>query len=186
MAWLFKPGIPADVSITYDGQLVYPSLDLEINDNCIQYISNITFVSTSQLEIKHTGFVPKAFLLSNVKVNTLQFSFTRSPRWLVEQLHSLAKGLNSSGLWLRFNDTFFTGSSGTPVIYYCRWKNILDFIDESVLMSSCTLDFYASDPNPDPPQLLEFQKVIDIPVSTLQWDLQIDNTSVLHEYARQI
>lgn len=185
MAWLFKPGYPPNNPILYNGQITYPSMDLEISDSSIKYITAINFVSTTQIEIKNTGFVAKAFLLSNIKINTIQFSFNNAPRYLIEQLKSLAKNVNSSGLWIKFNDNFFTGSILNPLLYYCRWKNTMDFTQRSIINSSCVINFYVSDPNPDPVQLLEFQKVIDIPTSTLQWDLQINNTGVLHEYARQ-
>jgi len=186
MSWIFKPGVPPNESLIFNGQIVYPSTDLEISDTCIQYITGCTFVSTTQLEIKNTGFSSKAYLLGTVKINTLQISISSGSKTLVESVRSLVRGVNNSGLWVKFNDIFVTGTILNPILYYCRLKSFFDFSDNNILQSSCTLNFYASDPNPTIEALLEFQKVIDIPISTLQWDLQIENTSVLHEYARQV
>ena len=182
MTWLFKPDIPDTES--FDGQMVYNIEDIEINETDKKYISSVGYKILGRNITKNTGF--ESITFQHKDLIEVLYIFTWSsdlPHYLKNQLHRLAIGLNGTGAGLKFQDNFIAGTESTPIIYTCRWKNAGDFVDNSEILCGGKMKLLSYLPSTQV-IILEYQKVIDIPVSTLQWQFKINDGDADEVYER--
>jgi hypothetical protein len=184
MGYIFKPAIKNGVS--FNNQLIYPNFDFTISDKNLKYFESIQYKSTIEIETKNTGFISRTIKLDSANYYMFTFTFNnKSSTSFIDQIRTLIRMNNVAGVYIIFNDFFVTGTISSPNLFYCKCINV-NFADNDVLFSSGSMNMLASEPYTYSEEIDEYQKVINIPPSTLQWDLQINNVSVLHEYDRMI
>lgn len=185
MSWALKPRIPPGGS--FNGQIVYPSIDLEFPlDAFINIVESISFSISDQYINKLTGFETKKYKVhDNTEKNISIMLVGDLEFWQMELLLNIATAMNSSGMILQWSDNFFTGTTSVPVLYSGRWINAGDFVENSALLCGGTIELVAYNINAGA-AVDEYQKVIDIPDPALEWNYNIDTGVGIIEYQRVI
>jgi len=182
MAWFLKPEIPDTES--FAGQMVYNTEDIEIQDTAISEIESVGYKILGRHIVKQTGFESHTYnykgLIEVLYIINWSSNMTFA---LKNQLHRLSIALNGTGAGLKIQDTFIAGTESTPIIYTCRWKNAGDFVDNSEILAGGKMKLLSYLESTQV-TILEYQKVIDIPPSTLQWQFKINDVDADEVYER--
>ncbi len=129
---------------SYGGELVYEATSLLVDDDFIKYIESIEIVHDSTIDKQITGFSDVIYHLNSVtteqKPGKLLVTLVGDlPKHRKQQLQQLAKACLGGGLSLFISDDIILGS-----VYYCKWENAGDFVENSELLCGGTiaLQFY--------------------------------------------
>ena len=178
MAWALLPRTPTGA--TYDGNLVWNSTNIEIPDTFRQYVESINHSIKPMYINKYTGFETKKYYIRDSSEHRFMIMLVGNlPRWLQEALKRLAIAMNGAGMILQFLDNWVTGTDASSTTYNCRWVNAIDFVDNSELLCGGSMEL-VSFTLPADISIDEYQKVIDVPASGLQWDLHIDDQDTIY------
>ncbi len=180
MAWTLKPLIPSGYS--FDGEIVYPSENLEVDTTFKQYVENVRHKIRPQFQNRYTGFETKKYRVADSSEHVFNIMLVGNlPRWLQQLLNRLAVAVNGAGMVLQFDDTWMTTDSS--IIYHCRWVNAGDFVDNSILLQGGSIDLisYTTGTIEALPGIAEYQRNISNP--GLEWQRNISTGT---EYQRVI
>jgi len=184
MSWTFKTKMLSGYA--FNGELPYQSINMEIPTTFKNVVESVRFEYINQFDQKYTGFETikhKINYYNNKNISIMLIgSLTRG--WQ-DVLIRLATAMNGAGCVLQFSDDWVTGTESVPIVYDCRWVNAGDFVDNNELLCGGSMELVCFNTSPAVVPN-EFQKVIDIPVSDLQWQYNITPTGVDHEYYRII
>jgi len=182
MSYTLKPIIPD--GYTFDGELVFNSTEIEIPSTFKNYVENLTLSIEGQYSNKYTGFETKKYSLNENDTKFLSITLVNDlPRWLCDLLQNLAIAMNGEGMILEFVDDWITGTIAVPQAYNCRWVNAGDFTDNSELLCGASIDLIVYLLPSDIP-VEWYQKVVDTPLSGLEWVYNIDDIGVDFIYYR--
>jgi hypothetical protein len=142
MSWALKPKLPDGV--TFNGQLLYNSTHLEIEDTFSNYVQGVFNRKNSQYVIKYTGFQSKVYKKDDPVRQIINITLVGNlPRWLFNALRTMAEAINGAGMILQFKDNWITGTEASPVTYTCRWANASDFVENNTLLMGGTMQLIA-------------------------------------------
>jgi len=184
MSWALKPKLPDGAS--FSGQIVYPTTDIEFPDTFKNLVEGVRFGIVDQYLIKETGFEKTKYRRHDESQKEMQIMLVGNmPRWASELLTRIATAINGPGMILQFYDDWVTGSSASPITYECRWINAGDFVENSHILTGGSLDLiiYSSS---QATGIAEYQKVINTPVSGIEWEYNINAGAGITEYVRVI
>jgi hypothetical protein len=184
MAWALKPKLPDGA--VFGNEIVYQSTVVEISDTFKLYVISIQQATNNQFVNKATGFETDRYKKNDADKISIDITLAGNiPHWLEDALKVLAQSMNGAGMILQFLDDWVNGTVLQPVTYDCRWVNAGDFVNSSTLLSGATMQLLAFNVSP-PVVIEEYQKVIDIPASTLEWIYNINSGPGITEYQRVI
>lgn len=141
MANAFTPVI----SDTFDGQMVFNMTSYVVSDTFSKYVQSMEIVHRSKFVNKMTGFETTKYIVHKTSGNDILVDIGITlvgdlPRWLMQQLIQLGKGILGAGMDLTFRDDWVTDYE-----YSCRWVNALDFVENSTLLMGGTMHLEAWD-----------------------------------------
>ena len=184
MAWALKPKLPDGA--VFGNEIVYQSTVVEIPDTFKLYVSSIQQSTNNQFVNKATGFETNRYKTNDADKISIDITLAGNiPHWLEDALKVLAQSMNGAGMILQFLDDWVNGTTLQPVTYDCRWINAGDFVNNSTLLSGATMQLLAFNVSP-PVVIEEYEKVINIPPSLLEWELEIDTGPGIVERQRVI
>lgn len=139
--WAFRPVLPAGSS--FNGQTVYNMTNVEVPNTLKRYVESLEIVYADIYINKMTGFESKKYRIKNTTGTSIQASLRLTligslPRWLQQLFVTIAKGCNGGGMQVDLYDDWTSDKQ-----YTCRWVNAGDFIDNSELLCSGSLDLEA-------------------------------------------
>ena len=130
---------------TFDGELVWDMTSFVVNEEFSDYVETME-VSYRNIYINHrTGFESTKRVMhknsgSDILIDISITLVGNLPRWLMQQLTQLAKGVLGAGMELTFRDDFWEEYQ-----YSCRWINAGDFVENSTLLCGASMALQAWD-----------------------------------------
>lgn len=184
MSYVLRPALYDGA--TFSGQLVYPTTVYEVDERLLKYIESISYSINDQYVVKNTGFEKKKYKQNGGSIKEISIILVGNlPFWMHEILIQLAISVNGAGMLIEFKDTIIAGTPDNPVVHDCRWVNAGDFVGNNELLNGGTIQLVVySQETIYTPSGGEFQKVIDTPVSDLEWDLKIVDGDATFVYYR--
>jgi len=136
MANAFTPNIPE----AFDGEMVFNMESYVVADTFSKYVESMSIVHRPKFVVKRTGFEGYKHLIhkhsgNDVLVDIMIVLNGGMPRWLMQQLTQLAKGVLGAGMELAFRDDWWSSYT-----YTCRWVNASDFVENSTLSNGGTME----------------------------------------------
>jgi hypothetical protein len=128
---------------SFAGELVYSMPHHPVADTIKKYIESVNLTYRNAFIVKQTGFETTKHVVNKITGNDticdISITFVGNlPRWEMQQLIQLGKGLLGAGMQLEFHDDWITDKD-----YLCRWTNALDFVENSALLCGGTIELQA-------------------------------------------
>jgi len=127
----------------FDGELVWTSTDLVVDESLKNYIENMEIVYRDNFTTNSTGFEKFKHKINSSSGTDIFIDISIQlvgslPIWLMRQLTQLVKGVCGSGMQLYLKDNWWSDYQ-----YTCRLLNAGDFVENSTLLCGGRLMFGA-------------------------------------------